>query len=822
MDPPLSYLNLDLWVERDAAGVYSIRGMAPQGEMRDQASGDPQTLGGRDPRLADNSADAGYIKALGIRQYRFLFRTVNEARIQSLLDRCQGAAGQDCGVRIRLRIADNNPEIAAIPWEFLYTELLDSFLASSETTPVVRFVESRRPPRPPEARLPLNLLVVIPSAPDLDLDGEKRRIREALEGITPPVTPTFLENTVTRERLSDALQNESIDFLHFVGHGDVVNGRGCLRLNQSELEPDWIDDQALGELVKNRRALKLVVLNSCLGAAASSSAAFTGVAPQMVLAGVPAVVAMQFPITDQEALAFVHAFYHALFQGAGRGSVDAAITAARSALNRDFRGTRAIGLPVLFMRYNEGVLFQVVTDAETRPATVTREDVARETAIQRESKTAIDQIKERPAGAGETGQAEELKEQQDIQARSRARLRFLKRAIATPVVIFLVVALTIAGGVFERLPLTWIAAASPVWFGDPLAATLPVDSIALVTTQDAIDSTWRPRHAELLTKLSEAGARVVAFDVRFRAVTPEDAALAAAAAAARARGTAVVGGANQLQGDSLALAPALVNQVATGIDCLGQNPLQFSGIVPLLWSRGADRRKMLPSFALSVVQAWRGASSTVDPSERDVALVDSQAQVIDRVKLTRVTSLLFSQPKCPIMTAGSRYGELLAVRAPLAEWRDPVRRFDYAAVLAASPQSLGWVRGRIVLVGGAVAADLTRGRVGLRTDKRYGVERHADAIATILGNAETRPVGRAAEYLIVAALAGLGALLASLGPRPRRLRAILISLGVLAGLALLSTMLYWSGHRLLNLLYPLLAFLLTFTILLRLRRRWLL
>lgn len=822
MDPPLSYLNLDLWVERDAAGVYCIRGMAPLGEMRDKASGDLATLGAGDPRLADNSADAEYIRALGIRQYRFLFRTVNEGRIQSLLDRCQGAAGQDCGVRIRLRIADTNPEIAAIPWEFLYTELLDSFLASSESTPIVRFVESPRPPRPPEARLPLNMLVAIPTVPDLDLDGEKRRMREALEGITPPVTPTFLEGTVTRQRLSDALENESIDFLHFVGHGDVINGRGCLRLNRSGLEPDWIDDESLGELVRNRRALKLVVLNSCRGAEVSSSHAFAGVAPQLVLAGVPAVVAMQFPITDEEALAFVHAFYHALFQGSGRGSVDAAITAARSALSRDFRGTRAVGLPVLFMRYNEGVLFQVVAEAETRPATVTPHDVARETAILRETDTAIHKIKQDPPEPGETAgaRAEDLKEQEGIQARAKARLRFLRRSIVTPVLTFCVLALVIAGGVFERVPLTWIAAASPVWFGDPLAATLPVDSIALITTQDAIDSTWRPRHAELLTKLSMAGARVVAFDVRFRAVTPEDATLAAAIGAARARGTAVVGGANQLQGDSLALAPALLNQVATGIDCLGESPLQFSGIVPLLWSRGDERKRMLPSFSLAVVKAWRGASSTVDPSGREVALVDSKDQIVDRVRLTRVTTLLLSQ-KCQIMTAGSRYGELLAVRAPLGAWRDPVRRFDYAAVLAASPQSLGWARGRIILVGGAVAADLSQHKIGFRTDKRYGVERHADAIATILGNAEVRPVGQLVEYLIVAALAGLGAVFAYRGPRPRRLRSILITLGVLAGLALLSTVLYWSGHRLLNLLYPFLAFLLTFSILLRHRRRWL-
>jgi len=809
VDPALEYINLDLWVERGERGSYIIRGKSPQGDLRDTATGDPATLGIHDERLAANTADAEYVKALGIRLHQFLFQTATNARIQSMLDRCLGAGGEDCGVRIRLRLADVNPEIAAVPWEFLYAESEGGFLASSERTTVVRFIEGLSFQRPPEARLPLNMLVVIPAVPDLDVDGEKRRINEALEGIDPPVAVTFLEGAVTRARLSDALQEESFDFLHFVGHGDFEAGRGRLRLNLSELEPDWIDEAALRELVKNRRALKLVVLNTCRGAELSTSRAFAGLAPQLVLSGVPAVVAMQFPITDAEALAFVHAFYHALFQGSGRGSVDAAITAARSALNRDFPGTRAVGLPTLFMRYDEGVLFKVVGGSDTRPASFSPAEAVKDKAIVHNTSLAI---------ISTTGPVE-LAEQRAILARAKARLRYRNRVVATPVVVFLAVILAAASGLFDRMTLTPIVAASPVWFGDPLAGTLPVDSIAIVTTQDSITPAWRPRHAELLTKLSRAGARVVAFDIRFRDSTVHDAVLAAAADSARARGTLVVAGANRLEGESLALSPALVDHIAPGLDCLGEHPLQFSGIVPLLWSR-SDGSALQPAFALSVVAAWRSSGFTADLSRREVALVDSRAQVIDHVKLTKVTRLLRDQP-CQIMTRGSRYGEMLAVRAPLGEWRDPRRRFDYSAVLALPPERLEWARGRIVLVGAAVPEDLASREVGFRRDERYGVERHADAVATILGNAEPMPVGRTAEYLLVAGLAGLGALLAYRGPRPRRGRALLMVLGVFAGLAVFSTVLYRGGHLLLNLLYPFLAFVLTFASLLLLRRRWL-
>lgn len=817
MDPARSYLNLDLWVERGAGTpvVYTVRGRSKQLEQSDIAVGDTSQLGAADLKLEDDSADGAYIKALGTRQHQFLFKT-NEAKIRSLLDRCLGAAGEECGVRIRLQLGDLNPEIAAIPWEFLYAESEGGFLGSSVLTPLVRYILPGDGPsevREPEARLPFNLLVVIPAVPNLNVDDEKRRIREALDGIHPPVAIKFLDEVVTRASLSDELQKESYDFVHFVGHGDFKDGKGLLRLNQDAVEPDWIDDQALSELIKNHTSIKLVVLNTCLGAELSTTKAFAGLAPQLVIHGrVPAVVAMQYPISDPEAISFVHAFYRALFEGSGRGSVDVAVTMARSALSRDFPNTRAVGLPVLFTRYNEGVLFSVVADrAGRKPASLQPAERARDEAIRDEATRAI----------GEVTDPGELERQRGIKERAEARIRYRNRAIAGSVTIFFVVILALMAGLFDRLKLQWIVAASPVWFGDPLANKLPVDSLVLITTQATRDSTWRSRDARLIDKLSQAGARVVAFDVRFRIEDSiDDPVLAEAVRTARSRQTAVVGGANQLQGDSLALTSRLRGLMATGMDCLGENAKVFSGIVPLLWAP-SDQREMLPSLSLATVQAWRRATTTVDPSGKLVSLVDSNRQVIDQVRLTKVTHLVFGQPKCEIMTPGSRYGEMLAVRAPITAWRDPRRRFDYDAVLALAPGQLGWANRKIVLVGSAVEQDVSERTVALHTDRRYGVERHADAIATMLGNAEPRPVGALIEYLLVAALTGLAAVLAYRNPRPRRLRAALLAFAVFAGLALLSIVLYRSGHLLLNLWYPMLAFLLTFGFLLRLRRRWL-
>lgn len=837
MDPLIKYINLDLWIERASGGGYEIRVHSSHGGDHDVARGDFAQLGAQDERLADDGADPPYAKAIGVRQYQFLFETATKARIKTVLDRCLGAtedsreAERNAGVRIRIQLSETNPEIAAVPWEFLYSEADDEFLATSNHTPIVRFLEVRSGMRPPEARLPLKLLVAIPTVPNLDVDAEKRCIREALEGIDPPVAVTFLDGNVTRERLSNALTKDNSDFLHFSGHGRFQDGHGALRLNRSEFEEDWITGPELRELVKNIRSLKLVVLNTCSGAETSTCDAFVGLAPHLVRAGIPAVVAMQFPIRDDEAKTFASGFYQALFQGAGRGSVDVAITAARSALSRDFHGRRAIGVPVLYARYDQGVLFKVVRDkAGRRPTSLKPEEAAKDEALVREATRAIERL--------EGGDPVELAEQEEIRARAAARLRFCRWAIATPVAVTLMLILAVTTRLFETyVPLGPIVAASPVWFGDPLASMLPVDSVALVTTQefpvdsvapvtmqdsirqDSVRAVWRFRHAELLTRLSQAGARVVAFDIRFRVPSNADSAMSAAVDAARQRGTLVVGGSNRQQGDSLALAPALMNRMAPGMDCLGENPFLFSGVVPLVWLP-AGSQELLPSFSLAVVAASRRSRVDFDPTRSELTTVNSGGTVTDHVKLTRMTTLLRSQPGCPIMRSGGRYGEMLAVRAPLEAWRDHQRNFDYAAVLAAPPERLAWARNRIVLVGAVVRPELSSRRIGFRTDRRYGVERHADAIVTILGNAAPRAVPRGLEYLLVAALAALGSVLSYRGPRPRLPRATLMSAGTFAGLAGLAVLLYWTSHRLLDILYPFASFLLTFILLLRLRRRW--
>ena len=79
------------------------------------------------------------------------------------------------GLRLRLRLTDA-PELAELPWEFLYDPRLNRFLAQSRRTPLVRYLDLPDPPQPLSVDGPLRLLVMIskpqPTIPELDVERE--------------------------------------------------------------------------------------------------------------------------------------------------------------------------------------------------------------------------------------------------------------------------------------------------------------------------------------------------------------------------------------------------------------------------------------------------------------------------------------------------------------------------------------------------------------------------------------------------------------------------------------------------------------------------
>jgi CHASE2 domain-containing sensor protein len=815
----VQYHNLDLWVERDGSGAYLVQGKSPQGDFRDHATIDLTAIALDRQAIADCRVDAAALEALGQQLFDFLFQTRTNAKLATLLDRSIGAVTQaEHGLRIRLQLDEANPDVASMPWEFIYRGVDKCFLASQVRTPVVRFLEVGMPLRRMEAKLPLSMLVVVPAAGDLNVDLEVSLLEEALGDMTSAVEMTVLRGFVTPERVGEELAKRPFDILHFIGHGDFDGTKATLRFNDPAGRRRDVDHETFGKLIRNELTLRLVVLNSCKGAALSSSAAFVGMAPRLVEAGVPAVVAMQFPIRDDEALCFVRSFYGALFNGEDRGSIDFAICTARNALEGKFAGSRAFGVPALFVRYEEGVLFKVVTGKPLKDAFGGPHEAAHEKSVIREIEQNHRRLTAGDAAATPRVQ-EQLATQLDELARAKRRLRVRTSTIAVGGLVALAVMLSSAIGLLDRLPLSWLVAASPVWFGDPVGRSLDLDSIALATTQQRIDTTWRPRHATLVDKLSQAGARVVVLDIYFaQPREADDAVLAAAFARARNRGTEVVFGAIDLDNGRPEAIPALAANATVGNACLGENAGRFSGIVPLVWGGDADS-VMIPSLALAAAAAWRRSQIVVDMEQVGVSLVDNAGRVVDRIKPTRTITVAFASPKCPMAVRGARYAEMLAARAPVAAWRDRTRHHDYFEVLGATPAELGWARNKIVIVGALTDAELSRRRTGFRTDERYGVERQADALATILSDAEILPLGGFNHALVIALGSTVGMWAGIRSTRGRRWRDLGMLAAALAAFILLATFAYRSGGILVDILYPSVGLFLCYAVVRELRRR---
>ena len=113
--------------------------------------------------------------------------------------------------------------------------------------------------------------------------------------------------------------------------------------------------ELLGMQLHDHRSLRLAVLNACEGARSSRRDPFSGVAQSLLQQRVPAVIAMQFEISDAAAKIFAREFYCAIAEG---NPVDAAVCESRKALfNEEFGQEWAT--PVLYMRSQEGTLFDL-------------------------------------------------------------------------------------------------------------------------------------------------------------------------------------------------------------------------------------------------------------------------------------------------------------------------------------------------------------------------------------------------------------------------------------------------------------------------------
>lgn len=333
-------------------------------------------------------------KTFGGRLFEAIFAGELQNCLGSSLDRVQQ---QEAGLRIRLRLTDA-PDLADLPWEYLFNPKLNRFFSLSTKSPIVRYLDLPEHIYPLEIKPPLRILVMISNPSNeikLDVEREWAKLQDAVSDLQQRglVTLTRLEKA-TLEALQRQLRKEEYHIFHFVGHGGFNRQAqdGVLLLEDEWGQSREVSGQYLGTLLHDEDTLRLAILNACEGGRTSRTDPFAGVAQSLVQQGVPAVIAMQFEITDTAAITLAHEFYSAL---ADNYPVDAALAEARKAILA--RGNDIEwGTPVLYMRAEDGRIFDVASisqEQQTYTQIATLDQAAQAAMHQGDWTTAIEKLK---------------------------------------------------------------------------------------------------------------------------------------------------------------------------------------------------------------------------------------------------------------------------------------------------------------------------------------------------------------------------------------------------------------------------------------------
>ena len=293
------------------------------------------------------------IKAFGTQLFEALFTGKVESALRSSL---HVSAKHNEGLRLRLRFAAT-PELISLPWELLYDPERRRFPCRQDDFPTVRVVDVPEPIAPLTLTGPIRMLVVISSPTDLpllDVEAEWQRLTTTL---TPLTSSGRLElerlDQATLEGLRVAMTDGEFHVFHFIGHGgvDPESGEGLLAFSGPTGWAHLVPCSHVADLLGNS-PIELAVLNSCEGGRVTAVDPYGSSALTLVEHGIPAVVAMQFEISDVAAKSFSGVLYEHVTAGAG---IDLAVTLARQAILT--ASPTEWPTPVLYLRPEGGRLF---------------------------------------------------------------------------------------------------------------------------------------------------------------------------------------------------------------------------------------------------------------------------------------------------------------------------------------------------------------------------------------------------------------------------------------------------------------------------------
>ncbi len=309
-----------------------------------------------------NDANA---KTFGLSLFKILFRN----DVLQLLGKCEQICREKNSIlRIRLDLS-RAPDLAEIPWEYLRTPDNSNFISMDDDFTLVRYLQTADAFKPLKVFLPLRILVMASTPDDLPalaVNVEIENIKTAVKNLDSDKINVEILTESTVSALENALEraqegNEPFHIFHYIGHGafDEQNKEGVLVFEDANKHGVPIGHEQLGRLLQPFRTdLRLVILNACESAKISATSIYSSVAAKiMQIAELPAVVAMQYSVSDNAAIRFSQKFYQQISADA---DLEKAVDEARKLMNTEF------ATPVIYLRAENGHLFDLKIPAPPR------------------------------------------------------------------------------------------------------------------------------------------------------------------------------------------------------------------------------------------------------------------------------------------------------------------------------------------------------------------------------------------------------------------------------------------------------------------------
>jgi len=343
----------------------------------------------QDLRLSQDAFKADDLKLIGLNLHRILFghekvKPIIEKVIQQFETRYeeekQRSDPPNLRLRLRLVFKPGADRLGKLPWEFLYVPGEENpletgyfFAGSRRELILTRYVPPVKGAVPePVEKLKILLAVYTPAGLGEISETDLGLVETQMKAI--PAQVERAEN-LPYDELKQKIKAVQPHIFHYVGHGE----QGRLSMVKKETDPDydekapdpqvrWITGAQFKNLFSDDPKPRLVFLHACKSSAAGSEDAFRGCARELV-ERVPAVVAMQYSISNIDAGTFAKNFYERL--GAGC-EIDEAVRVGRYVLGEMYPSWEhpRFGTPVVYLRNNEPLVMPLGAAAgEARGAT---------------------------------------------------------------------------------------------------------------------------------------------------------------------------------------------------------------------------------------------------------------------------------------------------------------------------------------------------------------------------------------------------------------------------------------------------------------------